>query len=239
MARPESPVPTSWRWRRSLVPARTFVEIDITFPRRLLADTGAFIGQPGNGLQSVVDREKQTFSSPFGPGPGTGDEAGRRRGRRASWGWLWFLLLPLILVSRLFGFGRSGRGSQPRLRRLRRLVRRRGREGGGGGGGGGAWSSGRPPRVVRGLETGKRHPGKREDDDLEGDRREDGDIIRNDAGEAEHDRHAEDDAPTGEQRGREDESERGSVHQPCGYVARARAPRRRRAAGRSRARAER
>jgi hypothetical protein len=54
---------------------------------------------------------------------------------------------------------------------------------------------------VRGLETGKGQTGKREHDDLEGDRREDGDIFRNDAGQAEHDRHAEDDAPTGEQGG--------------------------------------
>ncbi len=117
----------------ALVPARTFVEMDVTFPRRMLTGTGGFVEQPGNGLQDIVDREKQAFSSPFGPGSGPVTKPGGGGG--LPWGWLWLLALPLIGLFRLFGFGRSGKSGSDGFG---------GSFGGGGGGGkggggGGAW----------------------------------------------------------------------------------------------------
>jgi uncharacterized membrane protein len=52
------------------VPPATFVEMDTTFPRRMLSARGSFAARPGNGLPQVIAREKQIFASPYGPGSG-------------------------------------------------------------------------------------------------------------------------------------------------------------------------
>jgi uncharacterized membrane protein len=117
------------------VPAGQFVEVDTTFPRRLLAADGNFTQRTGDGLQQVVAREKRIFASPFGPssGPVTGPSGGG-----GVPFWLWFLSLPLILLARLFGFGRGSGDAESGVSGFGGSLGGRG-GGGGGGGGGGAW----------------------------------------------------------------------------------------------------
>jgi hypothetical protein len=123
----------------SNVRARQFVEIDTTFPRHLLGGAGSFVVRPGAGLALVAARERRIYSSPYGPGPspvaspsGGGGSGGLFGGIAA------LLLLPAVLLMRLFGFGRGGSGISS-SGALGGFGGSFGGVGGGGGGGGGAW----------------------------------------------------------------------------------------------------
>jgi hypothetical protein len=126
------------------IPARQFVEIDTTFPRHLLAAAGSFFVNPGKGLAQVVAREASIYASPYGPSPSPvaspagGGGGGGGIGGFFS-GFLGLLLLPGILIARLFGFGRgSGTSGSGALGGFGGSFGGFG-GGGGGGGGGGAW----------------------------------------------------------------------------------------------------
>jgi hypothetical protein len=129
------------------IPAWQFVEIDTTFPRHLLAARGSFVARPGAGLALVVARERSIYSSPYGRSPspvakpsGGGGIIGFLKGLGV------FLLLPLTLISRLFGFGHGGAaGRSGAVGGFGGSLGGfggggvGGAGGGGGGGGGGAW----------------------------------------------------------------------------------------------------
>ena len=125
----------------SNIPAQQFVEIDTTFPRRLLGQTGSFVTRSGPGLAKVTAIERQDFaSSPYGPSPapvGAGGGGGGLGGIIGAI--LGLLVLPFALVARLFGFGRGGSSSTGSgFAGLGGSFGGFG-GGGGGGGGGGAW----------------------------------------------------------------------------------------------------
>jgi uncharacterized membrane protein YgcG len=127
----------------SHIPAYQFVEIDTTFPRHLLAARGSFLARPGDGLGLVVAREQNIYSSPYGrsPSPVASPSGGGGIGGFLK-GIGFFLLLPLILLIRLFGFGAGGRSSTGALGGFGGFLGGfggGGGAGGGGGGGGGAW----------------------------------------------------------------------------------------------------
>src|SRR6185437_3900553 len=50
------------------IPATQFVEADVAFPARLVGGTDV-VPHAGAGLDAIVAREKQIFSSPYGNAP--------------------------------------------------------------------------------------------------------------------------------------------------------------------------
>jgi Predicted membrane protein (DUF2207) N-terminal domain len=91
------------------VPAEQFVEVEATFPRRLLTTTANAQVKDGDGLPTIVANEKGIYDPRYGASPAP--EAASPRESIGRWllDHLVWLLFPLFLVGRLFGFG--GRGS--------------------------------------------------------------------------------------------------------------------------------
>jgi hypothetical protein len=90
------------------VPSRTYVEIDTTFPQRMLGSDGSFTVHTGDGLPVVLAREKRIFTSPYGAGAGPA-AVPSSGGGSGLWHWLWLIAgIPLLVVAGLFGLTRSG-----------------------------------------------------------------------------------------------------------------------------------
>ena len=119
------------------IPSQQAVEIDTTFPRRLLSPSGSFVKHPVSGLPLIVAREQRIFASPYGPSP---SPVGGGGGSGGILGWIVFIIfLPFILIGRLFGFFRGGSSGSGASGFGGALGGFGGSFGGGGGGGGGAW----------------------------------------------------------------------------------------------------
>lgn len=121
----------------SNVPPGQFVEVETTFPRRMLAPRGSFVAKSGPGLAKVTAAEQRIYASPYGPSPAPVATSGGGGLSGLLKSILGFLLLPFFLLLRLFGFGRGGSSTSG----ISGFGGSFGGFGGGGGGGGGgsAW----------------------------------------------------------------------------------------------------
>jgi uncharacterized membrane protein len=122
------------------VPAHQYVNFEAIFPRRMLTASDYAIHNPNTGLEQIVAREKQVFASPYGTSPAAqaAPSGGSGGGVAGFWkGLLLFLLVPVFLIGRLFGFFRGGGSSGSDG--FGGSFGGGGSSSGSGGGGGGAW----------------------------------------------------------------------------------------------------
>ena len=120
------------------MPPEQFVELEATFPRRLLTTTANAQVQTGDGLPSIVAREQAIYDPRYGASPAP--EAVPAHQSIGDWlrNHLIWLLFPLFFVGRLFGFGGAGSSTSDGSSGFGGWFGGGGGEGAGGGGGG-AW----------------------------------------------------------------------------------------------------